>query len=128
MMQIKEEQFAELRKQAISQIAAQGKTGDPAKDDAIVQALENAFQDKDPEVKAQAVFGMANQDVPESTQILAEAIHDQNADVRLMAVDSANANNAEGQAILQQALQDSDENVKAAAGYKLGLDYTGSGH
>jgi hypothetical protein len=127
MTQVHDEQFADLRRQALTQLAAQGKTGDSAKDDATVQTLQKAFRDPDPEVKAQAVFGLANQDAPESSDILAEAIHDQNADVRLMAVDSANAERVDGQAVLQYALQDSDATVKAAASYKLGIDYVEPG-
>ncbi len=123
MTGLEDEQFSDLRKQAISLLAAQGKTGDSEKDDATVAALHDAFKDKDPEVKAQAVFGLANQDVPERAQVLEEAVSDNNPDVRLMAVDSANADNPADRAILQQALQDRDETVKAAASDKLGIEY-----
>jgi HEAT repeats len=123
MAGLNDEQFSDLRKQAISLLAAQGKTGDSVKDDDTIAALHNAFKDKDPEIKTQAVFGLANQDVPERAQILEEAVSDPNLDVRLMAVDSANADNPADRAILQQALQDSDETIKAAASDKLGITY-----
>jgi HEAT repeats len=123
MSGLEDAQYSDLRKQAISLLAAQGKTGDSAKDDDTIAALHNAFKDKDPEIKTQAVFGLANQDMPERAQILEEAVSDQNLDVRLMAVDSANADNPADRAILQQALQDSDETIKAAASDKLGITY-----
>jgi HEAT repeats len=123
MADLNDTQYGELRKQAISLLAAQGKTGDTAKDDATVATLQNAFNDKDPEIKAQAVFGLSNHDGSERAQVLEEAVSDQNPDVRLMAVDSANTDNPADRAILQQALQDNDETIKAAASDKLGIEY-----
>lgn len=113
--------FAELRKQAIALLATQGKTGDPAMDDEVTDTLQQALKDQDPEIRAQAVFGMMNQDST-NTEILHEALQDNNPDVRLMAVDSADANNPAAQALLQGALSDGDETVKAAASAKLGME------
>jgi hypothetical protein len=116
-------QYAELRKQALSLLAAQGKTGDPEADAETTAALQAALTDKDTDIRAQAVFGLTQQESPNSGQVLHDAIQDKNSDVRLMAVDSAKAENPDGQVILQQALNDSDETVKAAASAKLGMEY-----
>lgn len=110
--------YAELGKQALSMLAAGGKTGDAKTDDEIVKTLENALQDKNPEARAQAVFGLTQQD-QSNTGILREALQDNNADVRLMAVDSAKADTEQGQAVLREALNDSDETVRALAEQKL---------
>ncbi len=124
MAQLSQEgQYAELRKQALSILAAQGKTGDPEADAETTAALQAALTDKDAEVRAQAVFGLSQQDSPDTNQTLQDAIRDKSPDVRLMAVDSAKAENPDGQVLLLQALNDSDETVKAAASYKLGIEY-----
>ena len=54
-------------------------------------------------------------------------MRDADPDVRLMAVDTVHADNWEEQMILQQALNDADETVKAAASYKLGMVYVEPG-
>lgn len=116
-------QYAELRKQALSLLAAQGKTGDPETDAETTAALQAALTDKDADIRAQAVFGLSQQDSPDTNQALQDAIRDKSSDVRLMAVDSAKAENPDGHVLLQQALNDSDETVKAAASFKLGIEY-----
>lgn len=118
--------FTELKKQAIAILAAQGKTGNPALDDEVIDTLQQALTDPDAETRAQAVFGMMNQDST-NTEVLHDALQDNNPDVRLMAVDSADANNPAAQAILQEALNDRDETVKAAASAKLGIEYSEPG-
>lgn len=115
--------FAELRKQALSLLAAQGKTGDTATDDEVVETLHQALADQDPEVRAQAVFGLSQQDSG-NTNALHDALQDNNADVRLMAVDGANGGDPQTQAILNEALNDSDATVRAAASYKLGIEFS----
>lgn len=115
--------WAELRKQALSLLAAQGKTDDPQTDDEITELLQQALTDEDADVRAQAVFGLSQQDSPGAGQALHDAMLDKSADVRLMAVDNAKADSPDGRAILQQALNDSDVTVKAAASYKLGIEY-----
>ncbi|MBK8814500.1 MAG: HEAT repeat domain-containing protein [Methylococcaceae bacterium] len=110
--------YAELGKQALSMLAAGGKTGDAKTDEEIVKTLENALRDKNPEARAQAVFGLTQQD-KSNTGILHEALQDSNADVRLMAVDSAKADSTEGRAVLSEALNDQDITVRALAEQKL---------
>lgn len=121
------EQLAGLRKQALSLLAAQGKSGDAETDAEIGKALRAALRDEDAEVRAQAVFGLSQRDEPGRAQVLQDAVRDADPDVRLMAVDTVHADNWEEQMILQQALNDADETVKAAASYKLGMLYVDPG-
>jgi hypothetical protein len=110
--------FAELRKQALSMLATQGRTGDAETDADITETLHKALTDEDAEMRAQAVFGLMQQDKADDS-ILLDALQDKNADVRLMAVDNANADNPQGRAVLNQALNDSDADVRAFAEHKL---------
>lgn len=110
--------FAELRKQALSILAMQGKSGDAETDSEITETLQKALTDEDAEMRAQAVFGLMQQDEADDS-VLMDALQDKNADVRLMAVDNADADSPQGKAILNQALNDSDEGVRAFAEHKL---------
>lgn len=110
------------RKQTLSELAALGKTDAPEIDNEIARILEAALNDESAEIRAQAVFGLTQQDSPNIAEVLLEAIHDQNPDVRLMAVDSAKMSDPQSQAILHEALSDSEENIRAAAMSKLGMN------
>jgi hypothetical protein len=81
----------------------------------IDNALNNALSDSDATVRAQAVFNLVKRDGDSSAMVLQTALQDKEAGVRLMAVDSAGDN----EALLQQALTDSDETVRALAEIKL---------
>jgi HEAT repeats len=50
--------------------------------------------------------------------VLQQALHDADPDVRLMAVSSAGSD-PQGQALLREALEDSNENVRTLASMKL---------
>jgi hypothetical protein len=56
---ISDPRYAVIGKQALSMLAAQGKTGDAKTDAKIVETLEGALKDKSPEARAQAVFGLS---------------------------------------------------------------------
>lgn len=114
----KDPRFVELRKQALSILAAQGKTGDAETDAEITETLHKALTDEDAEMRAQAVFGLMQHDNTDDT-VLLEALKDKSADVRLMAIDNASAESPQGIAILNEALNDSDEDVRAFAEHKL---------
>ncbi|MDO9104076.1 MAG: HEAT repeat domain-containing protein [Methylovulum sp.] len=116
--------MAELRKQALSMLAAGGKTGNPETDAEIAATLEDAFKNKDAEVRVQAVFGLAQQD-GDNTEVLRAALQDDNSDVRLMAVESAKNDSPQGRAILTEALNDEDGTVRALAGQRLGVEADG---
>lgn len=100
-----------VRADAIARLATEG----GADDTAVKEALGSALLDENPEVRAQAVFGLAHREGAEAAAVLQEAMHDSDASVRLMAVDSA----GENAALLQDALSDNDETVRALAAMKL---------
>lgn len=101
----------ESRANAIATLAVQPIKNDPA----IRKTVAAALADQSAEVRAQAVFALAKYDDAEAADGLATALQDSDVSVRLMVVDSADNH----QALLQQALDDSDEAVRAAAASKL---------
>lgn len=80
--------------------------------------LRNALSDAAGEVRAQAVFGLARQSVGAAFDVLGVALHDRDPSVRLMAVDSLEADEP-GRALLQEALADRDATVREYAAMKL---------
>lgn len=102
------------RAQAIARLAADGQ----ADDDGQRRALEDALADPDAQVRAQAVYGLAQRGGADASAALQAGLHDSDASVRLMAVDSVGLD-PQGLALLQQALADSDETVSAMAALKL---------
>ena len=103
---------ANSRADAIGALLAAGKAGDTA----VQNILEEALSDPNAQVRARAVSSLAQgNDGAMPTAALANALHDTDAGVRLMAVDAA-ANDA---ALLQQAVNDSDESVRNLALLKL---------
>lgn len=102
------------RAQAISLLAADRHADEAA----ILEALETALTDPDASVREQAVYGLSRRDAPGAASRLLDALHDSDASVRLMAVDSARTD-AQGIALLKQALADSDETVSTLAATKL---------
>lgn len=101
----------ERRAEAIATLALQRQASDPA----IRNALETALTDKSAEVRAQAVSALAKYGDADATAGLAAALQDNDVSVRLMVVDSADGHPA----LLEQALNDSDETVRAYASTKL---------
>jgi hypothetical protein len=81
----------------------------------VRDALESALSDTNAEVRAQAVTGLAKYQGYDASAVLQSALQDGDVSVRLMAVDSAGDNPV----LLQQALGDSDETVRAYAATKL---------
>lgn len=81
----------------------------------IESALQAGLQDDSPLVRAQAVYGLSRRD-PQQALIIGLA--DQDAGVRLMAVENAGEGVTE-QTLLQGALTDVDETVSALAALKL---------
>lgn len=90
---------------------------DDHKDDpAIKAALENALTDPNPSVRAQAVSTLAQVEGDNITPLLQDALHDESVDVRLTAVGGVTADNM---ALLEQAVNDSDETVRILAATRL---------
>ena len=101
----------ELKMEAIARLAVEGR-----KDDLLVyDALKKALSDKNPGVRAQAVFGLAKREGENADLFIEEAMADKSVDVRLMALESLGNNPR----LLQQALNDSDINVRQMAIAKL---------
>lgn len=102
---------ASERVEAMGRLLAVGKKGDVA----VKQVLVAGLADPEPLVRVRALSSLAHREGAEAASVLNEALHDSNVAVRLTAVD--NAGNDE--ALLQQALRDSDANVRQLAELRL---------
>ena len=104
------------RAEAISALLAEGRPGDPV----VKATLEHALNDENENVRAQAISTLAHREGHAATQAIQEAMHDKSVDVRTMAVDSI----IDDTALLQQAINDSDETIRILAATKLdGLNH-----
>lgn len=99
------------RAEAIGDLLAGGRKGDPQ----VKAALLEALTDKDANVRAQAISTLAHREGSGATAAIQEALHDSSVDVRIMAVDGI----TDDAAMLQQAINDSDETVRGLATTKL---------
>ena len=99
------------RAEALGALLAGGRKGDPA----VKAALEQALTDKDDNVRAQAISSLAHREGSGAVAAIQEAMHDKSTDVRMMAVDGI----TDDIALLQQAINDSDEAVRSLAAVKL---------
>lgn len=87
-------------------------------DERIRATLRHAMSDPDPDVRAQAVAGLARHGDGDKAEVLHEAMRDSHASVRMMAVGIV-SNDAHGEALLREALADSDPTVQELAAMKL---------
>lgn len=101
----------EERANAIGALLAEGREDDPA----VKAALEAALSDQDANVRAQAISSLAHREGSDAAAAIQAALHDDSADVRMMAVDGI----TDDIALLQQAMNDSDETVRSLAAIKL---------
>jgi hypothetical protein len=101
---------SEERADAIGALLADGREGDPD----VKATLEQALTDQDANVRAQAISTLSHREGNIADEIQ-QALQDNAPEVRLMAVDSI-TNDA---ALLQQAINDSDETVRNLAITKL---------
>jgi hypothetical protein len=99
------------REDAIGSLLAEGDINDAQ----VKAALEQALNDQDENVRAQAVSTLAHLDGNAATGVIQEALRDNSVDVRLMAVDSI----TNDVPLLQQAVNDSDEAVRSLVSIKL---------
>ena len=104
----------DTRERALGRLAVSGNQTDPAAQ-AVFRA---ALGDADGSVRAQAVYALARGGGPQSVHVLRDALQDGDVSVRLMAVDSARADEP-GTALLHEALADADETVRVAAAIRL---------
>lgn len=99
------------RAEAIGALLAGGRPDDAG----VKNVLEQALKDSDENVRAQAISSLAHREGSSASAAIQEALHDQSADVRMMAVDGI----TDDKALLQQAINDSDESIRALAATKL---------
>lgn len=104
----------EGRIQGLQHLAIQATGSDPA----VRGILQEAFVNGDAEARAQAVFGLGRNGGGEAIAVLERALLDQDASVRLMAVDTIDGA-GESSALLRAALNDADETVRQLAALKL---------
>lgn len=95
---------------AIGELLSEGRPGDAA----VREVLEQALNDKDAKVRAQAISTYANREGEKAFGALQEALHDSDAWVRQMALGST-----DDKTLLQQAVNDSEESVRSLAEQKL---------
>lgn len=77
--------------------------------------IQNALASDNPFIRAQAVSMVAKQNSADADIVLINALSDEEPSVRLMAVSNAGSNIA----LLEQALRDKDQSVRALAEQKL---------
>ena len=113
LLKIAQTGTAKDRAEAISSLLSIGRQNDPK----VKAMLEEAVHDKDAEIRAQAVSTLTHRDDyrENAAEIIQEAMHDSSADVRMMAVDGI----TDDLDLLEQALNDSDEVIRAFAASKL---------
>lgn len=99
------------RAEAIMGLGSQGQK----QDEKVRRVLEGALADKSPRVRGQALFSLTRLEAEDTHEAIRQALHDNDASVRMMAIDSAE-NNID---ILQQALTDNDKDVREYAAIKL---------
>ncbi|MGH8572610.1 MAG: HEAT repeat domain-containing protein [Gammaproteobacteria bacterium] len=105
---------ADARLQALTTLAGRNDRTDPAAQEAFRAALSDDVAD----VRAQGVWALSREGGPKAIEVLRDALRDRDATVRLMAVDSTEADR-EGRRLLEQTLADSDETVRTAAAVKI---------
>jgi len=99
------------RAAAIAGLMLQGRPDDAK----VRKVLENALSDPDANVRAQAITSLAGREGYGAAPAQLDALQDSDASVRLMTLESA-GNNA---TVLEQALTDSNEDVRIFAEMKL---------
>ncbi len=99
------------RVEAMGRLLAGGRKGDVAVKETLVAALA----DPDAMVRVRALSSLAHREGAGASAALHQALHDSDVSVRLTAVDNA----GHDETILQQALTDSDANVRQLAEIRL---------
>lgn len=111
LLKLSESKDPKERVEAISALLSAGRPGDPA----VKAALERALTDQEDSVRAQAISSLARREGAGAKAILQKALHDNAVDVRMMAVDGI----TDDISLLQEAINDKDETIRALATLKL---------
>ncbi|MGH7406362.1 MAG: HEAT repeat domain-containing protein [Candidatus Methylomirabilales bacterium] len=110
----------EMRLQALATLS-QGAEGTEA-DKAIVKlAIDAALTDRDARVRGQAIQVLASRGGAEAMWHLRQALRDPDPGVRILAIEKAGSGE-QGKALLEEALSDQDESVRAVARARLESD------
>jgi hypothetical protein len=99
------------RTEAIAQLAVLASNNDVL----VKNELKQALNDSDPEVRAQAIFGLGKYHQNDSLGYLRQALSDESLDVRLMALQQC----SDFPELLEQALKDNEAAVRDIASMKL---------
>ncbi len=84
----------------------------------VQKILQKAILDKDSNVRAQAVYAIAQQECTDVLSVLEQAMHDSELSVRMMAVDSLGTDER-SIFLLEQAKDDEEEAIRELAAMKL---------
>lgn|GEM_PF-4868635 len=84
----------------------------------VQRILQKAILDKDSNVRAQAVYAIAQQECTDVLSVLEQAMHDSELSVRMMAVDSLGTDER-SIFLLEQAKDDEEEAIRELAAMKL---------
>jgi HEAT repeats len=111
LSQLKNAKTPQERAEALTNMVSGAIIDDPA----VRKALDDAVLDTNATIRAQAISTLANLDKEGSAEILAGALHDSDAAVRLTAIDQLDSDIE----ALKQALSDSDASIRDYAAAKL---------
>lgn len=117
LIEMTKSDFPSVRIQGLKELSASEQTDERP----FNEVLEAALTDQDPGVRAQAVEIIAGRAGDEATQYLWQALRDPDPAVRMMVVQSVEPTD-QGLALLQEALSDEDESVRALASLSLQQD------
>lgn len=104
----------EQRISALSQLGVKA----PIDAGVVQKILQKAILDKDSNVRAQAVYAIAQQECTDVLSVLEQAMHDSELSVRMMAVDSLGTDER-SIFLLEQAKDDEEEAIRELAAMKL---------
>ncbi|MBP6056894.1 MAG: HEAT repeat domain-containing protein [Nitrosomonas sp.] len=104
----------EQRISALSQLGVKA----PIDAGVVQKILQKAILDKDSNVRAQAVYAIAQQECTDVLSVLEQALHDSELSVRMMAVDSLGTDER-SIFLLEQAKDDEEEAIRELAAMKL---------
>lgn len=119
------DELIEMTRSELPSVRIQGlkelSVGEQADETTFNEALDSALVDHDPGVRAQAIEIVAGRGGAEAMDHMWQALRDPDPAVRMMAVQSVEPKD-QGLALLQEALSDTDESVRAMASLSLQQD------
>ncbi len=98
---------------AIERLAIEGQKEDVR----VINALKDALLDKNPTIRAQAIFGLGRMGADDLDKLLEQAMSDASVDVRLRALEVSERDSP----LVKQALNDANSSVREFAAIKLAV-------